>query len=247
MASPQATVFLVAICHTCPRYHEIHCTPINMLGYLSEWQEKHPPPVHDIEFVSTKRYVPPKIAEGAFVEANEAPWWLAYPENVDIKVAYAASAAFTFGPHATPLASSATLVIGRESTAVSNTSNLYLGYGVGGTMMTGTSPTAGRIELYLYGSINDTPLYPAVLDGTDSDETFADVDERNACVTFLSDAVTTSTSNRAYYFRWKNIAPYFAGLIPKNFGVWATHNTVAALNSTAGNHIMSYTGAYITG
>ena len=34
------------------------------------------------------------------------------------------------------------------------------------------------------------------------------------------------------------------GVAPKRWGLYITHNTNVALNSTAGNHVVSYIGAF---
>ena len=39
----------------------------------------------------------------------------------------------------------------------------------------------------------------------------------------------------------------FGGVVPKNHGLFVTHDTAVNLNSTAGNHSFSYTGVYGTG
>ncbi|MGM3026357.1 hypothetical protein, partial [Bacillus cereus group sp. BC309] len=58
--------------------------------------------------------------------------------------------------------------------------------------------------------------------------------------------VDATTSNRVYYFGPIALSSAFAGIIPKNHGLFVTHNTGVALNSTAGKHILSYTGIYAT-
>jgi hypothetical protein len=168
----------------------------------------------------------------------------------DVKTAYASSASYTLTT--TSLASSATLIAGRESTAVSNTTNLYRDYLIGGRVTTGTTPTAGIIEVWAYGSLNDTPLYADVLDGTDSDETFTSVNIKLAGLKLLARMVTDTTSNRSYDFGPVSLlqaSGQFGVMwtsVPKFHGLFVTHSTVAALNATAGNHIFSYTGVFDT-
>jgi hypothetical protein len=170
----------------------------------------------------------------------------------DIKTAYASSANYTIT--LASLGSSATLVAGRESTAVSNTSNLYLDYLVGGLITVGTTPTADTtIEVWAYGARNDTPDYPDVFDGTDSAET---VTTRNHAIDTLAWIATmqvdSATSDRGYYFGPVSLAAAFgrkhggALWVPTHHGIFLVHNTGVALNSTAGNHEISYTGVYMT-
>lgn len=163
----------------------------------------------------------------------------------DIKTAYASSAALTIT--LASLASSASLTAGRESTAVDNTANKFLDYIVGGKITTGTIPTTAKsILVYVYGSINDTPLYPDSLDGTDSDETITSADIRNAALVLAAAITTDSTSDRTYWIRPFSVANLFGGKLPKYWGLFVTHDTGVALNATAGNHAIHYTGVYET-
>lgn len=162
----------------------------------------------------------------------------------DVKTEYASSADLTIT--LASLATSATLVAGRESTAVSNTTNKYVDYLLGGRITTGTSPTAGTIQVWAYGSFDDTPTYPDVLDGTDSAETMTSADIKRSSLKLIAVIVTDATSDRSYYFGPVSIANAFGGSIPKNWGVWVTHNTAVNLNATAGNHQITQTGVYAT-
>lgn len=243
---PRPQIHLHALCHDCKRRHEIVGTDLSWLARMADWEVKHRG--HRIEFRSPKRVIPRRLDDKLFEKVGRAPWWLdQFKPNADIKLAYAASAAFTIGLQATPLASSATFVGGRESTAVSNTTDKYLDRIVGGKITTGTSPTASKeIRIYAYGSIDDTPTYPDVLDGTDSDETITSADILDACMPLIASTGTSSTSNVTYWFKPVGLAQFFGGLLPKNCGLFVAHNTGVALNSTAGNHALSHTGVYAT-
>jgi hypothetical protein len=161
----------------------------------------------------------------------------------DVKTAYAASAAFTIT--LASLATSATRIAGRESTAVDNTSNLYLDYLVGGKVTTGTTPTdAKQIDLWVYCSYNDTPLYPDVLDGTDSDESFTSAGVLAGACVLAASVSTNNTSDRTYWFAPFSVASLFGGHMPKFFGIFVTHDTGVNLNSTGSNQAFYYTGIY---
>jgi hypothetical protein len=163
----------------------------------------------------------------------------------DVKTAYGASAALTIT--LASLATSAGLTAGRESTAIDNTSNKYLDAIVGGKITTGTSPTTAKsILVYVYGSLNDTPLYPDVIDGTDSDETITSADIRNAALILAASITTDATSDRTYWIRAFSVANCFGGVMPKFWGVFVTHDTAVNLNSTGSNHALYYTGIYET-
>jgi hypothetical protein len=241
--TPQAEIQFVGLCLDCQVRHEIKGTPHTWLARMSEWEVKHRG--HRIEFRSPERHIPRGLDDSQFGDLG-VPWWMQWKENVDIKLAYAGSAALTFV--LTSLASDTNLLAGRESTAVSNTTNLYLDYLVGGKITTGTTPTAARrIEIYVYGSVDDTPTYPDVLDGTDSNETITSADIRNACMTLIGVLGTDSTSDRTYWMSARGVAAAFAGAMPKNWGLFIVHNTGVNLNATAGNHVWSQTGVYATG
>jgi hypothetical protein len=163
----------------------------------------------------------------------------------DIKLAYAASAALTFAVEA--LATDANLLAGRESTAVSNTSNKYLDYLIGGKITTGTTPTdAKEIRVYVYAAVEDDPIYGDVFDGTDSAETVTSSGIRDSYLKLAAVIATNNTSDRVYWFGPISLAALFGGTIPTAWGVFVTHNTGVNLNSTAGNHAIYQTGVYET-
>jgi hypothetical protein len=242
---PQPEIRLVGLCLDCRKRHEYACTALDFVQRMSDWHQKHLG--HRIEFRTPRRKVPrrlPREVERVWEDANEAPWWLAFKENADILLAYAASAAYTFG--LASLASSATLVAGRESTAVNNTTSKYLDYLVGGRTRTGTTVTAGTIELWAYANTDDTPTYPDVFDGTDSAETVTSVDIKRACLKLLASIPNDTTNSRDYWVGPVSIAAAHGGLVPKYHGLFLSHSSVAALDATAGNHVWSMTGAYMT-
>jgi hypothetical protein len=162
----------------------------------------------------------------------------------DRKIVYAADAQLTIT--LASLATSSTLVAGRESTAVANTSNLYLDYKLSGKITTGTSPSAAKsIEVWVVPTINDTPTYPDVFDGTDSAET---VTSAGAASGYLKLGavmnVDATTSDVAYAFGPFSVASLFGGVCPRKFVIFVTHNTGVALNATGGNHFIYTTGVH---
>lgn len=245
--TPQAEIHLVALCLDCKRRHEIKASPATWLDRLAEWQWKHPG--HRIEFRSPQRELKRGIDDRRYEEIGQAPWWLEHGDftpNADIKIEYASSAAFTIT--LTSLATSATFITGREGTAVSNTTNKYLDYLIGGKITTdGSSPTAGEIRIYGYGRVADS-VYPDGLDGTDdangNSRTSAEI--LNAALPLLSSTATDTTAGRVYWFQPVSLAAAFGNLVPKDFGLYVAHNTVANLNSTGSNHALYYTGIYAT-
>ena len=166
-----------------------------------------------------------------------------------VTTTYATSTAITLGLHATPLASSPTFVLGRESTQIDNTTNKYIDAIVHGRTTVGTTPTTATLILcYVWGaddSLGTTAL--DVLDGTDSDETFNNVEILQSGLRLAASiSVIATDSNVTYYFAPFSVASLFGGVMPKYWGLYVSHNTGVALNSTAGNHVFKYTGITYT-
>lgn len=149
---------------------------------------------------------------------------LVYPSASDITITLAS------------LAPSSTLLAGRESTAIDNTSNLYTDYLVSGKIKTNATITAGgRIEVWAVGSWDGT-TWPDVFDGTDSDETLTNANIKSAVCRLVASMAVDATGT--YYFPPTSIAALFGGTLPPKFVLFVTHNTHAtnALDSTGGNH-----------
>jgi hypothetical protein len=163
----------------------------------------------------------------------------------DAKFAYGSSSELTCT--LASLATSATFVAGRESTAVDNTSNKYLDYLLGGRITVGTTPTVNtQIQVWVYANVDDTPTYPDVFDGTDSAETVTSEGIRDGCLKLAATMfVDTTTSDRVYWFGPVSVAALFGGDIPKFFGVFVVHNTGVNFNATGGNHVLSITPVFI--
>lgn len=146
----------------------------------------------------------------------------------------------------TSLASDTNLLAGRESSAIDNSSNLYLDYLVSGKVTTGTSPTTTRsIEVWAVGSWDGTN-WPDEFDGTDSNETITSANHKASICRFVSSMSTDATSNRTYAFGPVSIASVFGGTLPPKFVVFVVHNTGAALNATSSNHQIRIQPVYET-
>lgn len=163
-----------------------------------------------------------------------------------ITPSYAAKATITCAVHTTPLASSSSFAIGRESTEIDNSTNKYDDAMVEGKVTVGTTPTANtEIQIWIYASFHTAMATNAVdvLDGTDSDETISSAGVRGSALRLgASIDVDSATSNRTYWFVPFSVAQLFGGHMPKFWGIFVTHNTAVALNSTGSNHEFSFTG-----
>lgn len=271
---PGAKQLLWAVCHTCKRRHPIWTMPGVKDDQVSDWLQKHP--LHEGHRVEFRQEDPLSLyaakadvyGEGdwlARVWGTLKGWWrvlsgkceqrrfdaslpfLNYDPNADDKIAYGSSAALTIS--LASLATSSTLLAGRESTAVNNTSNLYYDYQFGGYSTVGTTPTINTyIGLWYYAAQDDTPTYPSLVTsgiaGSDGGATAVTAGVRDNSLTPIALLlVDATTSNRQY-----NLAPLylFGGCSPKRWGAWAAHSTAVNLNSTGGNHVWSYHGQYGT-
>lgn len=226
---------ITALCHTCRHQHAIEFDPVKGPGSaFSDWLVKHPEHLIDFEWAGrSPKLEYPKDDFQDFVH------------NADVKIAYAASADYTIT--LASLGSSATFVAGRESTAIDNTTNKYLDYLVGGKITTGTSPTTAKsIRIYLYAAVNDTPLYPDVLDGTDSAETITSVDILNSAIRLAASTSTNDTSDRVYWFAPFSVASFYGGICPGFHGLFVSHDTGQALNATGSNQKLSMTPVFAT-
>ena len=233
---------LDAYCHTCKHRHKLGLTPQGFTGELWEWEAKHRG--HEFEFLSPKRRIPAHFDDQTFQAVGEAPWWLAYAENANIKIAYAASAAMTCT--LASLASSATFVAGREATAIVNTTNLYIDYRVSAKITTGTTSTVDKeIRIYAYCVLDDTPTYPDTITGSDANVTITSTYILDAGFILLGSTSNSATSNIGYPIKCLTIAEAF-GHCPTRWGLFITHSTAVNLNATGGNHVLTQIGAYFT-
>lgn len=161
----------------------------------------------------------------------------------DFKVKYPSTSSVALTLDLSSLASSSTLVAGRESTHVDNTSNLDLDHLLAGKVRTGTSPTVSTfIEVWVYAPISmasGTPTYPDVLDGTDSNETLTSVNVKNSMLRLAWSTLVDNTTGRDYFMPLTSIRQLF-GEMPPFWGVFVTHNTAVNLDSTSGNHVFHY-------
>ncbi len=162
----------------------------------------------------------------------------------DITVKYAASASITWT--LASLSSDTNLVAGRASAAVDNGTNLYRDFRVAGKIAVGTTPTANTwIELWVIPILDDSPTWPDAFGGTDANVTVTSRGILRAVGKLaLAIAVDATTSNRAYPFEFSLRDVCGGSAPPKQFQLFAVHNTAVALNSTGGNHVAKYIGLY---
>lgn len=256
-AQQMATVHLpdvevAAVCHDCRKKHVYRVQRDHLAQAMAEWTTKHAG--HPIEFGSPRPLYRGRWSRWLHEFWNECPMWApdtfalghGYDHNADVKGAYVASADYTIT--LASLATSSTRLVGRESTAIDNSTNKYLDYLIAGKVTTGTTPTVDKqIDLWAYGSLKDTPTYPGTITGTDSGVTLANAGTRNTGLRPVASALVTATSDVGYPFAPTSLTTLFGALMPPNrHGLWVTHDTAVNLNSTGSNHVLSYTPMYGT-
>lgn len=129
---------------------------------------------------------------------------------------------------------SSTTGVGRQSTLIDNTKTQYSSALIYCKITVGTSPTANSpIYVYLIRSDNGTPIA-----GDGAGVSDAAITIKNAV---LLDVITctAATSDTAYY---KTMDTKFVGSLGPKWGIAVVNSTGAALNSTVGNHEISWVG-----
>ena len=161
---------------------------------------------------------------------------------------YSANTAITFD--LSSLATSTTLLTGRESSQIDNTTTMYVDCIVNAKGITGhatTAPAIGQvIALYAWGadtSLATTPI--DTLDGTDSAETLAHASVLNSLKFVAAPAVTVATAGLVYYIQPFSVAALFGGVMPKFWGLYVAHNHTGALAATQ-TGLFSYNGITYT-
>lgn len=138
------------------------------------------------------------------------------------------------------LATSSGLTVGRESNKVDNTTEKATDYEVEHIVKTGTTLTAGSIELWCACSVDGTVFDCAA---TGADAGLTPVPKTNMKLVWVH--ATTSTNSISY----KVVIPSLAailGAIPNYFNFFITQNSNANLDATGGNHSLKVTPVHET-
>lgn len=122
--------------------------------------------------------------------------------------------------------------VGRQTTLIDNTSNLFKRIHVYWKITTGTSPTVNKgIYLYLIKADKVSSANTITDGGGASDAAITIVSAQQVAGT-----VTSATSNQAYQGDFVINAP------GPCWGLAIVHDTAVNLNSTGGNHLIYYVG-----
>lgn len=126
----------------------------------------------------------------------------------------------------------------RQSTAVDNTSNLYLDALVGGSIQVGTTPTADNaIYIYAYASYDGTN-YTGGASGSDAAYT-ADGEEK--LLKLLEIIVVDATSDQDYVWGPVSLKEAF-GEMPSKWGIVIDNESGATTNATGTNNEVQFIG-----
>jgi hypothetical protein len=133
----------------------------------------------------------------------------------------------------TALASSSTLLAGRQSAVVDNTADLALDAILGGTIATTSTPTANTvIEVWLFGSWDNGTTYTSGAGGGDATLSPA-TDGSKMLMRLVQEIQQTDTTSRTYTLGPISVAEAFGGVMPDHWGFFIVHNTGQTLGATA--------------
>lgn len=139
--------------------------------------------------------------------------------------------------------SSGVFTAGRESAAISNSSN-DLDHILRGKIRAGTSPTASRlIQVYAFiprSIASGTATWPDQMTGSDAARSVTSANVMLSSLRLVAAISIDSTSDRDYDFSGISVASLFGGALPSQYGLYVTHDTGVNLNSTGGNHVIAY-------
>ena len=169
---------------------------------------------------------------------------LAFATTTTDKISYGTSTAITcsLAPGGTGLASSAT--VGRCSTAVDNTTNLFDDAIVTVSIKTGSGSMANdkAVYIYVYGSEDGTNYEEEESNSPATDGSYT----INAPTIFRGPIVIPVLTAAKIYTKVFTVANMFGGVMPRKWGIIIINFTGQALDTTEANHIKSYTGIYYT-
>ncbi|MFO1185832.1 MAG: hypothetical protein U1E56_13775 [Bauldia sp.] len=158
--------------------------------------------------------------------------------------AYANSIAITMGL-ASLASTTADPPAGRESNEVDNSSNLYEDAHVYAEIKGGTTPTVNTVgNLYAWAADYDgtTVKRPAGITGADANLTPTSAGAHLTHFGLLWSFIFNATTGTVYKRGGLSVCRALGLLhLPIRWGLFFHHNSVAALDATAGNHIIRYT------
>lgn len=134
----------------------------------------------------------------------------------------------------------ASMTVGRASTAVDNTTNLYFDALLGLVIVTTGTAQSNSKYLYVYGyaAMDSTPHYTDNITGTDAGFTRTDPP-----ILPLIAAFNIGTISKTFYLGPVAVAPAFGGILPAKWGILVCSDIGTPLSTgTSAN----YQGVYST-
>jgi hypothetical protein len=235
---PKVTAMkIIALCHTCCHQHNIEFDPrLGPGAAFDDWLTKHPDG-HLVDFMWPGRQYKQDVNLG---QGNN------YLHNADIKPSYVASSAVTMT--LASLAASSSLLAGRQSTAIDNTSNKYVNYFVTADIKAAdANHFAGRIEFFVVGPKDDS-TWPDAFGATDAARSVTSDSIKNTICKPLAFIAGESTNDRVYPLGPVSVAAAFgADIAPRKFLFWLTHTLHTSTNPIAASgHLVSILPYYFT-
>jgi hypothetical protein len=128
----------------------------------------------------------------------------------------------------------------RASTAVDNTTNLFLDVLVQFKIKTGASGTTatGTVNVYAYGTANGGTNYSDGATGTDAAITLTSPPNAGTPIGIINCVANATT----YISQPMSVAAAFGGVLPDHWGIIIENKTGGALDTTEGNHGKWYQG-----
>lgn len=131
----------------------------------------------------------------------------------------------------------------RQSASVDNGTNLYVDAHVGGSIQTGTSPTANNvISVYAYGTYDGT-TFTGGASGSDASYT---ADGEETLFRLLETIQVDATSDQDYVWGPVSVASAYGGVLPETWGIVVHNDSGAALNATGTNNECQFFGITYT-
>lgn len=133
----------------------------------------------------------------------------------------------------------ASATVGRESTVVDNSSNLFMDALLFLVFETGTVSGNKQVLLYAYATADGGTTYSEAATGTNA--AFTRKDPTTLFPVAIIPAVTNAFIHQVGPF---SMARVFGGPLPEKWGVALFNDSGAALSATAGNNKAFYQGLY---
>lgn len=133
---------------------------------------------------------------------------------------------------------------GRESTVISNATDLYLDVLIAGKLKTqnsGSISAPSAAFVYAYGSVDGGSDYPDTVTGADAAITLNSPTQLK-----LLGAIYAAAINTQYKGGPWSLAALYGGRMPERWGIVVVNDTGTALSSTASDHVFEWQGVYAT-